>query len=547
MQQQAAQQQAAAGQSELRALLTAAEQLAYLFQFGRLPADLQLTVHRLAHGAIGEVGQFRQLLGEPRQRVLDPPQYRPGLHLLRHPALHEGFGGAPQVELGIQLAPQALDVEQGLLQQHQLRLDLHVETARGLEQAQQEVTEGDLADRFLPYRFADRADRRLELVHPGIARHPAGFDMQFGHPAVVAVEEGEQILREVALVLGGEGAHDAEVDPDIAPLGGDEDIPRVHVGMEEVVAEHLGEEYLHAAHAEHAQVYAGASQLVDMVHRYAVDALLYQHVPARVVPVDLGDVQHGAVLEVAPQQGAVGGLAHQVQLVVDGLLVLLDHLHRAQPAGLAGIAPRHARDGIQQRDVALDGLLDPGADHLDHHLAAVVQARGMHLRDRGGGQRPGVEFRKQLAHRCAQRLFDNRLGLCAGEGRHLVLQLAQFLGDVVRQQVAPGGQDLAELDVHRTEVLERPADAHPARCAPPQAGKVEGREITQEADRPEQVRGEDDLVQPVAHQHPGDMGDPQTLTQGDHGRRDSSSAIRAARRSTSSRVVSTSSIQSSTS
>src|SRR5690349_3760367 len=47
--------------------------------------------------------------------------------LLAHPALEIGLGRAPQVEVRIELAAESLDIEQRLLQHHELRLDPHVE------------------------------------------------------------------------------------------------------------------------------------------------------------------------------------------------------------------------------------------------------------------------------------------------------------------------------------------------------------------------------------------------------------------------------------
>ncbi|MNL76122.1 hypothetical protein D3C87_2020390 [compost metagenome] len=54
-----------------------------------------------------------------------------------HPAFEERLRGVPQIEVRVQLTAQAFDVQQGFLQQNQLRLHFHVEAARGLEQAHQ--------------------------------------------------------------------------------------------------------------------------------------------------------------------------------------------------------------------------------------------------------------------------------------------------------------------------------------------------------------------------------------------------------------------------
>ena len=79
----------------------------------------------------------------------------------------------PQIQLGIELATQPFHIEQGLLQQHQLRLHLHVEATGGVEQIEQHVAEGDLGERFLEDGLQHGADGELELVHLGIGRYPA--------------------------------------------------------------------------------------------------------------------------------------------------------------------------------------------------------------------------------------------------------------------------------------------------------------------------------------------------------------------------------------
>ena len=174
--------------------------------------------------------------------------------LLAHPAFQPGLGGLPQIEFGIELQAQTFDVEQSLLQQHQLRLDLDAETARGLEQAQQHLAERNFAQRLVENRFAHRADRGFEFVHAGIGRRPAGFDVQLGHTLVVAVEESDEVLREVILVGDGERAHDAEIQRHIAPVARHQNVAGVHVGMEKTVAEHLRIKDLHAVAGQFGQV-----------------------------------------------------------------------------------------------------------------------------------------------------------------------------------------------------------------------------------------------------------------------------------------------------
>ena len=78
----------------------------------------------------GHMGEVRQLL-DLRMYVLDQ---LPGAHALAHPALEIGLTGAPEVEIRVQLAAEAFDIEQGFLQQNQLRLYFHIEASCHLEQ-----------------------------------------------------------------------------------------------------------------------------------------------------------------------------------------------------------------------------------------------------------------------------------------------------------------------------------------------------------------------------------------------------------------------------
>ena len=105
------------------------------------------------------------------------------------------------------------------------------------------------------------ADLRLELVDARVRRHPARFEVRGRDAVVVAAEEREEVLREIALVALRQRAHDAEVDRDVLAVVGavdrDEDVARVHVGVEIAVAEHLREEHLDAGAREPLQVDAG--------------------------------------------------------------------------------------------------------------------------------------------------------------------------------------------------------------------------------------------------------------------------------------------------
>ena len=85
-----------------------------LRQFGAVGAPRAQWTRRGNWGSVA--AQLGPLPGVPNQRA--------PASLVVHPLLEERLGGLPQVEVGIELATEPFDVEQGFLQRYQLRLDL---------------------------------------------------------------------------------------------------------------------------------------------------------------------------------------------------------------------------------------------------------------------------------------------------------------------------------------------------------------------------------------------------------------------------------------
>ena len=70
--------------------------------------------------------------------------------------------------------------------------------------------------------------------------------MRGGDFLVVAAEEAEEVAGQIVFVGIVQTAHDAEIKRDIFAVACHLDVAGVHIGMKEAIAEHLGEEYLHA-------------------------------------------------------------------------------------------------------------------------------------------------------------------------------------------------------------------------------------------------------------------------------------------------------------
>jgi len=108
----------------------------------------------------------------------------------------------------------------------------------------------------------------------------------------------------------------------------------VHVGVKEAVAEHLGEEDLDPGARKRRDVHAPGAQLGDLRNGRAVHALHDHHAPRAMIPVHAGHREERRILEVSPQLRRVRRLAQQVELVLEVLGELGDHLAGLEPAAL---------------------------------------------------------------------------------------------------------------------------------------------------------------------------------------------------------------------
>ena len=250
------------------------------------------------------------------------PLERAPADLLVHPPLEERLGGHPQVEVGVELAAEPLDVEQRLLQQHELRLDLDVEAARRAEQLQQHLAERDLLQRPVEDRLAHDADLALQLVDARVGRHPSRLDVRGGDAPVVAAEEREEVLREIALVALRQRAHDAEVERDVlAEVGArrraTKMLPGCMSAWKNPSRNTCVKKISTPARASRGTSMPAARELVDAPDRDARHALHDQHLAAvHQSQCTSGTSSSGELAEVAAQLRAVGRLAHEVELVV---------------------------------------------------------------------------------------------------------------------------------------------------------------------------------------------------------------------------------------
>src|SRR5215203_2958215 len=102
-------------------------------------------------------------------------------------------------------------------------------------------------------------------------RHIARLEMHFGGALVVPGDEAVENLGEEAALLRAEPAHDAEVDEGQFSVGVDEQISRMHVGMEKAVAQRVPQEGLDYRMRQVLEVKALGFKRGAVVQRRAVD------------------------------------------------------------------------------------------------------------------------------------------------------------------------------------------------------------------------------------------------------------------------------------
>ena len=147
------------------------------------------------------------------------------------------------------------------------------------------------------------------------------------------------------------------------------------------------------------------------------------------------DARHGDV--VAPREHArdllgVVAFVHEVELAGDIRGELVDERHQVEVA-LHEIdrAEQHA----QVREVAAHETLDLGILHLHRHALAALQARFVHLGERGRCDRLALDRREDVLEGAVELALERLLHHGERLGGHAILQLREHLDVFAREHV----------------------------------------------------------------------------------------------------------------
>ena len=224
----------------------------------------------------------------------------------------------------------------------------------------------------------------------------------------------------------------------------------------------------------------------------AVDDLVHdQQARGRELPVTARDADPVVAGDDLGHADDVARLLAEVELVAQRARDLLDERREVDDPVQPPRARRRPDDHLEQREVVLDHLLGLRALDLDHDRVAVGHSRPVHLGDRPGGERLGIDRGEDVLPGHGELALHHRHHLGLGHRRHVRLQGGE-LGDVLLgDQVGAGREDLAELAEGRPELLERlPQPPRPVRVT------LEAQQPPGELADPDRAEDAADLARP---------------------------------------------------
>ena len=289
--------------------------------------------------------------------------------------------------------------------------------------------------------------------------------MHFGHAAIVALDEAHQNLGIDAAGVFVDPPHDAKVVEDQIAIGGNLQIALMHVGVKKPVPQRVAQEHLQHARAQNAAVVPGGVDGFVVGQIDPLGPIHRHHPPRRQAPQDARHRDALVLFGIGREFRGRRGFQPQIQLALHDAVKMRDHIRGAQAARERGEDFHCSGREIERVNIAAEGPLDAGPQHLDRHFALRSdRPRAVDLRDGGGGDGLG-EFREQRVNAGTQ--LDRNLGPghVGPEGGQLVLQIAQLVRQIFAHDIGAGRKHLAELDIGGSKRRQRPRHRRQGRIA----------------------------------------------------------------------------------
>ncbi len=414
----------------------------------------------------------------------------------------QGQGLARHVEVRIQSAAQAFEGDEGLDQQGQVRRQCEVVLAQDGGDVEQHVPQADLGELQPVVLVHEGLDVGFQLVGRDLLPIAGPLQQHIGHGQGLALHQSQQQLEQLLTPAHREMPDHAEVDEGQRIARQVEHIARVRVGVEEAVFHDHLEHGLRAALGQQLAIQARSGELGQFMAGDALHKVLHIDAFARVSPVRARDTDPGQRGHVARQPFGVAAFGGQVQLALQRTAELAQQLARAIGGQRRDFGLGQA---VEQAQVGLDHLADAGTADLDDDLGAVLELRAVHLRNRGGGQRLGVEAGQHRFGFATEVLAQLRSQQLEGQGLHVAVQALEFGNPFRPEHVGAARQDLAELDEGGAEFFQRLAQLHGGRQLGQIGGMVPVQTVAGLLEHAGQAPAPHEVAQAVADQHAGDF------------------------------------------
>ncbi|CAA9316599.1 MAG: hypothetical protein AVDCRST_MAG11-1804, partial [uncultured Gemmatimonadaceae bacterium] len=384
-----------------------------------------------------------------------------GEHAAPHPERHRG-GEGERVEVAVVARAQPLDERGGAREVDEVARELH----RPVVQRGHHLG-GHALEPLLPRQVGvgerhERADEGVDRLATGAGDDEAQREEAVHHAVRVPADGGVHGVHEPPPGLERHAHHHPEVEQHEPAVGGDEQVARVRVGVEQPVDEHHLHVHLHHlphdARGGHAPL---ARPLLQRVDAPPLDELHHEHAAPRHRRLDARHHEPRVAGEVRADLLRVRRLGLVVHLVGDALGELVDH--RADAAHVHAERPGDARlhdaeDAARRDEVLPHELLHARAQHLHRDVAPPV-ARAVHLAQRRRRDRLGVEPLEQRGRGLAVALADHPLHRRQRHRGHAVGEGAER-GEVgLGDDVGARGEHLRELHEGGTEPRDHAHEA----------------------------------------------------------------------------------------
>jgi hypothetical protein len=166
--------------------------------------------------------------------------------------------------------------------------------------------------------------------------------------------------------------------------------------------------------------------------------------------------------EVAVELLGVPRLHPVVELLADRAGELVDERDGVDELERLDAVANETRGLVHELEVGFDLARRVRPLHLHGDTASVRERRPVHLTDGRGGNGLLLEIEEELLDGELELLLDHALDLGVGDRRDVVLQRLQLEDDVRRDDVRARGEELAELDEGRPELVQHLPDAEAA-------------------------------------------------------------------------------------